>query len=126
MTKFCGAVGYGSTKETAPGVWEIEVNERVYYGDVLSRNLRWEITEHQNDNITINNQISILADPYAFEHASQIRYVEWAGAKWKVVNIDIQRPRLVLTLGGVYKGEEPDDEEEAGTPDTLGGDTGES
>lgn len=113
MTKFFGAVGYGNTVETAPGIWEVDIKERDYYGDVLSRNLRWERpVDQQNDNLNINNSISILADPYAFEHASQIRYVKWAGARWKVTNIDIQRPRLILTLGGVYNGEEPDDEEE--------------
>lgn len=123
MTKFCGVVGYGDTIETEPGIWEVKIEERTYYGDVLSRNLRWERSvEQQNDNLTINNSISILADPYAFEHASQIRYVEWAGAKWKVTNIDIQRPRLVLTLGGVYNGEESDNEETEGAPDVVGGD----
>lgn len=123
MTKFCGAVGYGDTKETSPGIWEIFVEERVYYGDVLSRNLRWERSDHQNDDLTINNSISIIADPYAFEHASKIRYVEWAGAKWKVTNIEIQRPRLVLTLGGVYTGEDPEDEEAEGAPEPSRGDS---
>lgn len=123
MTKFCGAVGYGSTIETSPGVWEVDIQERTYYGDVLSRNIRWERNEQQNDNLTINNSISIIADPYAFDHAAQIRYVKWAGAKWKVTNIDFQRPRLVLTLGGVYNGEEPEDEETPGAPEAPGGDS---
>lgn len=124
MTKFFGAVGYGNTIETAPGIWEVDIRERDYYGDVLSRNLRWERpADQQNDNLNINNSISILADPYAFEHASQIRYVKWAGVKWKVTNIDIQRPRLILTLGGVYTGEEPEDEEAEGAPDSVGGDS---
>lgn len=123
MTKFFGSVGYGNTVETSPGIWEISIKEKKYYGDVLSRNIRWERNEYQNDNLNINNSISILADPYAFEHASQIRYVEWAGAKWKVTNIDIQRPRLILTLGEVYKGEEADDEVPVGAPETTGDDS---
>ncbi len=111
MTKFFGVVGYGDTIETSPGVWEVDIEERKYYGDVISNSRRWEKSEYQNDNLNINNSVSILADPYAFEHAYAIRYVEMMGAKWKVTNIEFKRPRLILTLGGIYNGVEVEDEE---------------
>lgn len=102
MAKFFGTIGFTETKETAPGVWIEEISEREYYGDVLSLNRKLETGEHLNDDININNRISILADPFAFERFSSIRYVSWMGAKWKVSNVEVQYPRLILSIGGVY------------------------
>lgn len=90
MAKFFGTIGFTETKETAPGVWIEEISEREYYGDVLSLNRKLETGEHLNDDININNRISILADPFAFERFSSIRYVSWMGAKWKVSNVEVQ------------------------------------
>lgn len=106
MTKFYGEVGYVNTVEDAPGVWVEKINEkRNYYGDVIRNNRGLQTTDQVNDNITVNNSISILADAYAYENMFAIRYVEWMGAKWKVTNVEPQRPRLILTLGGIYNEE---------------------
>lgn len=105
MAKFFGKVGYGEdTVETRPGVWEVKPVERSYYGDVLQNSRRWENGEHLNDNLNINNKISIVADPFAYQNFHAIRYVEWMGAKWEVTNVEVQYPRLILTIGGVYNG----------------------
>jgi len=104
MAKFCGNIGFLVCKETAPGVWTNDVTPKLYTGDVLKISRRWQTGEGVNDNLTVNNQISIVADPFAFENFSNIRYVEWMGAKWKVTTIDVARPRLVLSIGGLYNG----------------------
>lgn len=113
MARFFGKVGYGQSEETetedetGSGVWVDQITERSYYGDVLQnmRNLR------QGDNLTpdlsVQNLISIVADAYANEHFHAIRYVEWAGVLWTVSNVDVQSPRLLLTLGEVYHGPTP-------------------
>lgn len=103
MAKFRGVVGFGETVETSPGIHVEKIKERRYSGD-LHRNLRrLESSGVINDNINISNEISILADAYAFHHFHAIRYVEFEGAKWKVSSVDAtKRPRLVLTLGGLY------------------------
>lgn len=102
MAKFYGKIGYGETTETKPGIWEEVITERHYYGDVLQLNRRWESGEHLNDNLNLNNKISIVADPFACKNFHSIRYVEWMGAKWKATNVEVQYPRLILTIGGVY------------------------
>lgn len=102
MSKYFGAIGYAKTIETAPGVWEETIIEKKYKGDVLRNTRRYESADKLNDNININNQISILADSYAFENFFSMRYIEWFGSKWKITNIEIQRPRLLLTIGGIY------------------------
>lgn len=104
MGKFYGKVGYGETVETSPDIWEEQIVERAYYGDVLKNSRQWEKGEGLNDNLKINNSISVVADAYAYENFASIRYVEWMGAKWKVTNVEVQRPRLIFTLGGVYNG----------------------
>lgn len=104
MAKFYGTVGYVELAETSKGVWTELVTERTYYGDVMRNSHRWEKNEHLNDDLNVNNVISIAADAYANLHSFAIRYVDWMGAKWKVTNVEFQRPRLILTIGGVYNG----------------------
>lgn len=105
MAKFYGIVGYVATEETSPGVWEEVQTERDYTGDVLRNTRRWESSGHLNDDLNVNNSISIVADAFAYQHFFAIRYVKWMGASWKVTNVEVQRPRLLLTIGGVYNGE---------------------
>lgn len=103
MAKFFGAIGFNEgTVETSPGVWEQQVVERQYYGDLIHNSRRLQTTDQLNDDINISNEISIVADPYANVNFHSIRYVEFMGAKWKVSNVEVQFPRLILTLGGVW------------------------
>ena len=104
MAKFYGAVGYVEDETVNDVTREVPV-ERFYKGDLIKNNRRLEKGEGLNDNVTISNQISIVADPYAYSHMFAMRYVRWMGACWKVSNIDVESPRLILTLEGVYNGE---------------------
>lgn len=106
MAKFYGVIGYAETKETSPGVWVEDITERKYYGDITKNSRRLNGGENLNDNLTVTNIISIMADAYAYENFFAIRYVEWMGARWKVSTVEVQRPRLILNLGGVYNGPE--------------------
>lgn len=105
MAKFYGKIGYAITTETAPGVWRPSIVERNYYGDVTRNLRRLESAQQVNDNINISDTISIVADPFAYENFFAMRYVEYMGAKWKISTVDVQRPRLLLTLGGIWNGE---------------------
>lgn len=104
MAKYRGRVGYGEQIETAPGVHEDVITERTYFGDIIRNSRRLLNGEKVNDDLSVGNSISILADGYANDHFFAIRYVEWAGSLWKVSEVEVQRPRLVLRLGGVYNG----------------------
>jgi len=107
MAKFYGSIGYNmGTVETAPSVWEESIIELPYYGDVLRNTRRYEKGDSLNDNLVLNNLISIVADAFAIQHFSAIRYIKWMEASWKVTNVEVQRPRLILTIGEVYNGPE--------------------
>lgn len=106
MAKFYGPIGYAETVETKPGVWEERITERMYYGDLVRNTRRLQDSGMLNDNINVANEISIVADPFANENFHSMRYVEFMGAKWKISNVEVQYPRLILSIGGEYNGEE--------------------
>lgn len=109
MAKFYGVIGYADTVEVSPGYWEDTIIERKYSGDLFRTNKRRETSSNGViDNITISNEISILADPYATEHFYNIKYVKFLmpklGGAWIVSDVGVNYPRLTLTIGGVYNG----------------------
>ena len=107
MAKWFGKIGYAFTGETEAGLWEEDVIEKDYYGDMTSDRRKRQASEKINDNLTLANVISVIADPFAYENCSNIAYVEVMGARWKVSDVEVQYPRLILTVGGVYNGNSP-------------------
>lgn len=107
MAKFYGTVGYAIPVETKPGVWKTNFVEMKYSGDIIRNTSRWApSTVSTNDNLVLSNQISVIADPFANQNFHKMKYVEFMGGLWEITNVDVQYPRLVLTLGGVYNGKQ--------------------
>ena len=104
MAKFYGTIGYVNTVETEPGMWEEQKTERQYSGELVKNTRRLESSGGVNDNINISNEVGIVADPYAYENFHAMRYIKFMGAKWKISNVEVRYPRLILTIGGVYNG----------------------
>lgn len=104
MAKFYGTIGYAITKETKPGVYVPETTTREYFGELTRTALNVEGSNDLNHNINIANEISIVADPFAYENFHSMRYIEFMGAKWAVTKVEVKQPRLILTVGGVYNG----------------------
>ncbi|WP_347256075.1 hypothetical protein [Anaerostipes sp. PC18] len=103
MAKFYGEIGFAFTEENKdrPGVWTPTMEKRTYYGELI-RNTRRLQGSDVNDDVAMNNEISILADPFANQNFRAMRYVKYMGTKWKIVNVEVAYPRLILTIGGVY------------------------
>lgn len=104
MGKWFGKIGYAVTAETEPGIWEEQIVERDYYGDMTSDRRKRQNSQGVNDDLNLSNVISIIADPFAYENCSHMAYAEIMGTKWKISDIEVQYPRLILTIGGVYNG----------------------
>ena len=106
MARFSGMIGFLRTEETDPenhpGVWNEVLRERHYYGDVLSNSRRWDQNGNLNDNLVINNRISVVANRFAKDNLGAMKYVRWFGDTWKITNVEIQYPRIILTIGGQY------------------------
>ena len=104
MAKFFDVVGYGESVEISQGVWDDVITEVQYFGDVIRNTRQFEDSQKVNNDLTVGNSVSIVADAYANEHIFAMRYVRWQGALWIVKTVEVQRPRLILRLGGVYNG----------------------
>lgn len=113
MAKLFTRIGYApSFVETAPGVWEENTVIKSYFGELFRNSRRLESSSQVNDNVNINNRVSIVADPYARENFHAMRWIEFMGAKWKISDVEVQYPRLTLTIGGLYNESTNDDETE--------------
>lgn len=106
MAKFYGKIGYAELIETEPGIWEERITEREYSGDLIQNIRNLQSSNRINDDVDIANEISIVADPFAYQNFHNMRYVWFMGAKWKIRRVSDNRPRLILTVGGVYNGEQ--------------------
>lgn len=107
MARFHGKVGYEIPGVLVDDVWTANITERDYYGDVLEDLQSVEPSEKVNDDYRLQNRISIIADPALLEHISTIKYVQYRGVRWAVNSVRVERPRLILSLGGVYHGKDP-------------------
>lgn len=109
MAKFYGEIGYGETVESPvdSGIWIDQITEFGYYGDVIRNTRKLENGEGLNNDISVGNSISIVADQYAIDHFFMIRYIRWAGTLWTVKDVEVRSPRLILSLGSVYNGPTP-------------------
>ena len=104
MAKYYGQIGFIVTEETTPGVWSPIVTERNYFGDVV-KNYKTVDGNEIVDDINVSNQISVVADPYAYENFQHMKYVRYMGTEWIIKSVEVQSPRLLLSIGGVYNGE---------------------
>lgn len=104
MGKFFGKIGYVEMVETSRGVWTDSITVREYYGDVIRNARNLQTGDKLNDDITISNSFSIIADPYAYQNFHSMKYIEFMGTKWKIDNVEVQYPRLILSVGGEYNG----------------------
>jgi len=102
MAKFYGKIGYIKTVEIEPGVWQEQSIERDYYGDVIRNISKYQMSDKVNDDINLSNTFSIISDPFASENFQHMQYIVYMGTKWKISNVEVQYPRLLISTGGVY------------------------
>lgn len=108
MGKWFGAIGFAlPTREIEAGVWDNPIEEHACYGDMTSDRRKRQNSGEINDNLNLANTLSIIGDPYTQTNYQHIAYATIMGAKWKVTDVEIQYPRLILTIGGVWNGNSP-------------------
>jgi hypothetical protein len=107
VTKFYGVIGFGASTEKAAGVWTDDITEVSYFGDVIRNTRKLTDGSLMNDDLSVSNSISIVADAFANENFFAMRYIRWAGTLWEISDVEVRSPRLILTLGGVYNGPGP-------------------
>lgn len=103
MAKFHGKIGFVNSKRQN-GIYEYDVTEKTYYGDVLQNHRRWDNTDKANDNLDISEKISVFANDFMKKNIGFMKYAEYLGTMWEIKSVDLQYPRVILLLGGVYNG----------------------
>lgn len=106
VKKYFGRVGFVKYEESSPGVWRTIVTEKKYRGDVLQNRANINPSDSVSDELRLSNRISIICDSFAIENFQWIKYIEYLGTMWIVSLAEVQRPRVILTMGGVYNGEQ--------------------
>lgn len=104
MTKFAGLVGYATQEETVPGVWSPVEKPVMMKGDVISQSSSVQNDGKVNSDITLNHRVSLIGDAYAFENYYNLKWIEINGRKWEISSVELRRPRLIVTVGGLYNG----------------------
>lgn len=105
MAKYFGNIGFGEAKEVSPGVWENVIVERPYYGDVVRDTLEVRQGDKVLSDLRTGNAFSIVADGYAENNFFAMKYLEWAGTRWEIRQVEVRsRARLQIRIGGVYNG----------------------
>lgn len=104
MAKWSGKIGFATSVEVEPGYWEEQIIEKQYTGDVIMHSVKRQNSDGVNQNINISSSISIIANPFANKHCSEMTYITYMGAKWKITDISPEFPRLKLTIGDLYNG----------------------
>lgn len=108
--KYFGKLGFKYIdNESNPGVTQEKIIERCYYGEVIRNARRAQGADKINDDLTISNQISLLLDPYLADNYFDIVYLTFMGCKWKVGNIEMRHPRIIIDIGGLYNEQENED-----------------
>lgn len=123
MAKYFGRIGFATSQENPAdsGIYEDVMVEHNYHGDVLDLKSRYKSNSINgtNDLITIDVEFSIMADSFAYQNLSNMKYIEYLGEFWKIETISPDRPRLKITIGGIWNGSiadrtSPDSEENPG------------
>ncbi len=100
--RYYGAIGFAETVQTEPDIWETDIVEHTYSGEINRVSTGWKTSEQINDDLSVSMEISFVGDIHALENYNRIRYATWRGTKWRVTNVQETPPRLILTLGGEY------------------------
>lgn len=108
MAKFYGNVGYVETVYNNDGIWALKTTVRKHAGEILTSSRRYDNGQSVNDDLTLSSRLSIVADSFAKANFSMIKWVELWGVKWKVTNIEVLYPRLILSFGGVWNDQAED------------------
>lgn len=102
MAKYAGKVGFAEQVESSPGVWTDKIVERKMRGDVIGSSSSFRPGESTNEDITLGHRLSLMGNPYAYENFTGLRYITYLGVKWRITGVEIQKPRIIVTVGGTY------------------------
>lgn len=109
MARFYGTVGFMQTVEddSRPGMYFEKITEYPKrYGDILTNKWNSSPGKSINDDFKVANRISVVCNKKMISEAQFARYIIWNNVKWEITSVDIEPPRLIFTLGGIYNAQQ--------------------
>lgn len=104
MSRYRGSIGINrGSVEGAPGVYSVVVDEIEVSGEIRNIGARWQ-NAGMRDSLAARHVLSIVTPEYSDIDFTEVVYIVWKGKKWSVISIEYKRPRIELTLGGLYNG----------------------
>ncbi len=104
MAKYAGLVCYVTQEEKVPGVWTPLENPVLMKGDIIRQSSNYQDNGKINSDISLNHRVSLVGDAYAFDNYYNIKWIMLDGRKWEVTSVEIQRPRIIVSIGGLWNG----------------------
>jgi hypothetical protein len=120
VSRYYGNIGFAVQEETRPGIWEDTIEEKSYKGDILHSGRRYENSENINDDVVLTNRFSIISDAYLTSHIPSLRYLTYMGSKFKITSVELERPRVIISVGGIYVSGESEDSSSGGSGEHTG------
>lgn len=105
MAKYAGLVGYATDVQSSPGVWSQVIAPKRMRGDIIRQSSSNQNDDKVNSDVALVHRVSLVGDAFAFDNYFKIKWVTLYGQKWEVTTIEVQRPRLIVSLGGIWNGE---------------------
>ena len=105
MNRVIIKLGFSYTRDDGHGVWKQVNTEKVYKAEITSH--KWYLNREKdtpNVSYKTGESFSVLMDSFLQENLGYITYVVLNGVKWDISSIDVQRPRVHITPGGMYHG----------------------
>ena len=104
MSRFWGTIGLNrGFVETAPGVHKSTIEELEVDGEMRNLGARTPAAG-QREGVKARHVLSIVTPDDGEIDFTEVVYIVWHGRKWAAVAIEYKRPRVELTLGGLYNG----------------------
>lgn len=110
MARYYGRIGFLKDEVESserPSRYMPQIEERYYTGKLVRNYMRQQAAEKTTDDFDLGNDISIVADAYALNHFSSMKYVEFMGTLWEIKSATVEHPRIRISFGGVYHGPTP-------------------
>ena len=106
MARFYGKVGFIRTVNDGTGRFVEEEVVRYYKGDVNNNVRRYNPQNDvsANDDLALNDNVSILADAYAAENYMAMQWIEFDNVRWRITSVTKEYPRITIFFGGVWNG----------------------
>lgn len=79
------------------------IDEVVVRGELRNVQASWS-QQSMNDTVRARHVLSVVTPEKSTIDFNAVVYVVWFNQKWTVTSIQYKRPRVELTLGGLYNG----------------------